>query len=145
MQALVRNNRIKGVFSGSLLPAYLLPAAGLAEVKSCGGRVLVLLAHVLLIPQRDAGWQCDQASSSARSLFPDVIPVPIAVCPAGCSNCCVLGAAQGRLQPNTPTLLSSALLWDDLLLSSIAIHVATCVLLCQREQMSLTLWIFNFK
>lgn len=70
VQALVRNNRIKGVLSASLLPAYFLSAAGLAEVKSCGGRVArgVVSTCVPLAPQRDAGWQCDQSSSSAHSL-----------------------------------------------------------------------------
>jgi len=79
-------------------------------------------------------------------LFPDVIAVPVAACPAGCPDCCVLSTAQGgcsqMLQVCCP---SSARLWDDLLLSSIGIHVANRALLFQREQMSLTVWIFNFK
>lgn len=70
VQALVRNNRIKGVFFDDLLPAYFLPAAGLAEVKSCGGCVAgVISTCVPLVPQRrDAGWQCDQSSSSTPSV-----------------------------------------------------------------------------
>ena len=70
VQALVRNNRVKGVFFDDLLPAYFLPAAGLAEVKSFGGCVAgVISTCVPFVPQRrDAGWQCDQSSSSTPSV-----------------------------------------------------------------------------
>lgn len=108
---------------------------------------LVLLVHVFHSFRR-GGMQVGSVTSPAAlrlQLFPDVIAVPVAACPAGCPDCCVLSTAQGRLQPNAPSLPSSARLWDDLLLSSIGIHVANCALLFQRDKMSLTVWIFNFK